>query len=162
MVSIGIITLSPVFILIILAIRLEGFFILRSKGPSFVHEIQISQHRAFQLWKFRTFYHNDDLPVDELENTKVGGLLLKFYLDEFPQLLNTLLGHMPLVGPRPTPRTMYKRTIKAGYMNKLVLRTGLCGLVQYMKGNWRKIGKYLSVDEALIYEYETRGPLGII
>jgi hypothetical protein len=31
-----------------------------------------------------------------------------------------------------------------------------------MKGNWRKIGKYLSVDKALIYEYETRGPLGII
>lgn len=168
----GLLLISPILILIIIAIWIEGLISPESRGPSIIRDIRISQHRAFPLWKFRTLYCKDIIlqpgdrkspePINELVTTKVGYFLLKFYLDELPQLLNILLGHMSLVGPRPTPRSMYNRTLKAGYKNKRLLRAGLCGPVQYLKGEWRQLGNYLSADEALLDEYASRGPLGII
>ena len=152
----GLLLLSPLFMSIILAIWIEGLIFPRSRGPSFIYEIRISQHRAFPLWKFRTFYCENDIlhqdkrgtpgGLDERITTKVGYVLRKYYFDELPQLLNILYGHMSFVGPRPVPQLMYIRILKAGYQSKRLLRAGLAGPVQYLKGKWRKLGKYLNED----------------
>ena len=168
----GLLLLSPILVSIIFAIWIEGLIFPRSRGPSIIHDIRISQHRAFPLWKFRTFYCEDDILhqdkrgtsdfINERAVTKVGYVLRKYYFDELPQLLNILFGQMSFVGPRPTPQLMYIRTLKAGYKSKRLLRAGLGGPVQYLKGKWRQLGNYLNADEALIDEYASRSPLGIV
>ena len=100
---VGIIILSPVFILLILAIKLE------SRGPVFFKQKRIGIHKTyFNILKFRTMRIDTpkDTPTHLLENpeqyiTKVGKFLRKTSLDELPQIWNILIGHMSTIGPRP-------------------------------------------------------------
>lgn len=100
--TIGLIALTPLFILIAVAIRVD------SPGPVFFRQGRVGfGGRVFQIWKFRT------MRVDAGENgpritiggdpriTRVGRHLRRWKLDELPQLLNVLDGSMGLVGPRP-------------------------------------------------------------
>ncbi len=62
--------------------------------------------------------------------TTVGRLLRRLSLDELPQLLNVLSGHMSIVGPRPVERTQLVRDYGAYQPTYLALRPGLTGLWQ--------------------------------
>ncbi|MBK2027016.1 sugar transferase [Allofrancisella guangzhouensis] len=100
---VGLIILSPIFLLIILFIKLD------SKGPIFFKQKRIGQNKKlFQIYKFRTMYVDTpkDMPTHMLQDpskciTKVGGFLRKTSLDELPQIINILKGEMSIVGPRP-------------------------------------------------------------
>ncbi|HHX79327.1 MAG TPA: sugar transferase [Acholeplasmataceae bacterium] len=100
---IGIIVLLPVFIILILAIKLT------SKGPVFFKQKRVGKNkRYFNIYKFRTMNINapKDMPTHLLEDpnkwiTKVGRFLRKTSLDELPQIINILKGNMSIVGPRP-------------------------------------------------------------
>jgi lipopolysaccharide/colanic/teichoic acid biosynthesis glycosyltransferase len=103
--SMGLIILSPVFAVIGLLI------IIDSKGGVFYRQIRVGKNvEDFPLYKFRTMYvHEQDqqlLTIGEQDArvTKVGYWLRKYKLDELPQLLNVLKGHMSFVGPRPEVR----------------------------------------------------------
>jgi lipopolysaccharide/colanic/teichoic acid biosynthesis glycosyltransferase len=64
--------------------------------------------------------------------TPLGRLLRKSHVDELPQLLNVLLGHMSLVGPRPE-RPEFLPVLEqaiAGYRDRLWVRPGVTGLAQ--------------------------------
>jgi lipopolysaccharide/colanic/teichoic acid biosynthesis glycosyltransferase/glycosyltransferase involved in cell wall biosynthesis len=99
----GLFILFPVFILLIIAIKLD------SKGPALFQQRRIGKgKREFQILKFRTMRLDTpkDLPTHLLSNpdlyiTKVGKFLRKTSLDELPQILNVLKGEMSLIGPRP-------------------------------------------------------------
>ncbi|WP_077307303.1 sugar transferase [Terribacillus halophilus] len=119
---IGIIILSPIFILVALLIKLED-----KDGPILFKQVRVGKEgQTFQIFKFRTMVSNaEDLLTELLDKneatgplfkmkddpriTKVGKFLRKTSLDELPQLLNVIKGEMSLVGPRPAlPREVNK------------------------------------------------------
>jgi lipopolysaccharide/colanic/teichoic acid biosynthesis glycosyltransferase len=100
--TLGLILLSPLFLLIALAIKLSD------RGPVFYRQKRIGQYGIpFLIWKFRSMVPNADafgLSVtsnDDRRVTPLGRLLRRTKFDELPQLWNVLRGEMSLVGPRP-------------------------------------------------------------
>ena len=109
--------LSPLMLLIALAIKLD------SKGPVFFHQPRRGfNSRLFEVWKFRTMYHDRaDLACatqttrNDPRITRVGAILRKTSLDELPQLINVLNGDMSLVGPAaPRRRHQGRRPVVRG------------------------------------------------
>jgi O-antigen biosynthesis protein WbqP len=106
---IGLIVLSPVFLILIIAIKLD------SKGPILFKQKRVGIHKShFNILKFRTMRIDTpkDTPTHLLDNpdqwiTKVGKFLRKTSLDELPQILNILKGEMSIIGPRPALWNQY-------------------------------------------------------
>ncbi|WP_215114282.1 sugar transferase [Exiguobacterium sp. s70] len=106
---VGLIVLSPLFVGIMIAIKLE------SKGPIFFKQKRVGVNQThFQILKFRTM--KIDTPKDtpthllldpNLYITKVGKFLRKTSLDELPQIINILKGDMAVIGPRPALWNQY-------------------------------------------------------
>ena len=110
----ALIVLSPLMLLTWLAIRLED------GGPALFVQTRVGlQGQLFQMYKFRSMGVNADKLKAELaaQNesgagvlfkmkrdpriTRVGRIIHKLSIDEFPQLINVLIGNMAMVGPRP-------------------------------------------------------------
>ena len=99
----GLVVLSPVFFVLALAVKIGG------KGPVLFRQKRIGRKKKpFTMLKFRTMRMDSpkDTPTHLLENsgeyiTRTGEFLRKTSLDELPQLLNILVGHMSIIGPRP-------------------------------------------------------------
>ena len=98
----GLIVLSPVFVAISIWIKLD------SEGPIFFRQRRVGQNQKdFFIHKFRTMYVDAEkrgLKITvgaDPRITKSGHVLRKLKLDEFPQLIDVLIGKMSIVGPRP-------------------------------------------------------------
>ncbi len=131
------VVLLPVWLLIALAIVLD------SKGGVFYKQLRVGKNnRDFYLYKFRTMRVGADqkglLTVGERDNriTRVGYLLRKYKIDEFPQLLNIIKGDMSIVGPRPEVRK-YVDMYTTEQMQVLSVRPGLTdpASIQYVHEN---------------------------
>lgn len=136
--SIGVsllVVFSPVMAVIALLIRLD------SKGPAlFVQERTGLFGRTFRMYKFRTMVQNAESltgPVwaqseDDPRLTQLGRILRRTHLDELPQLINVVLGHMSLVGPRPERLCFVEQLAQAipAYDRRLYVRPGMTGLAQ--------------------------------
>jgi FlaA1/EpsC-like NDP-sugar epimerase/lipopolysaccharide/colanic/teichoic acid biosynthesis glycosyltransferase len=103
--AIGLILLSPIFLLIYIVIRLE------SRGGGFYVQERIGKDgQPFGLYKFRTMRRGSDkmglITIGERDEriTRFGYFLRRYKLDELPQLYNVLKGDMSMVGPRPEVR----------------------------------------------------------
>lgn len=105
----GMLLLSPLFLLLILAIKLD------SKGPVLFKQKRVGLHKKhFYILKFRTMRIDTpkDTPTHLLESpeqwiTRVGKFLRKTSLDELPQIWNIFVGQMSIIGPRPALWNQY-------------------------------------------------------
>ena len=100
--SLGLVLLAPLLAALALLVKLE------TRGPVFYRGVRTGWlGKPFRIFKFRTMVENAEklggssTPEDDPRVTRVGRLLRKYKLDEFPQLFNVIRGEMSLVGPRP-------------------------------------------------------------
>ncbi|GIP39900.1 UDP-phosphate galactose phosphotransferase [Paenibacillus sp. J31TS4] len=129
---VGILVLSPIFLLLILLIKLD------SSGPVFFKQRRMGRHKQeFNILKFRTMKVDtpSNTPTHLLENpdlyiTKLGRLLRKSSLDELPQLINILMGEMSVVGPRPALWNQYDLIAERDKYGANDIRPGLTGWAQ--------------------------------
>lgn len=99
----GIVILSPVYIILAIAVKLD------SKGPVFFKQKRIGKgKKEFYILKFRTMRIDTphDMPTHMLQNpdqwiTKTGKFMRKTSLDELPQIFQIFTGKMSIIGPRP-------------------------------------------------------------
>lgn len=154
--------LSPLFLLIALAIKLE------SSGPVFYIAKRAGRgYRIFNFFKFRTMIQGADKRIDELTHlnqyngdsrspvffkmnndpriTRIGRFLRNTSLDELPQLINVFLGDMSLVGNRPLPLYEAQTLTTDQYAARFMAPAGITGLWQVKKrGN-----KDMSAEERI-------------
>jgi exopolysaccharide biosynthesis polyprenyl glycosylphosphotransferase len=146
LVDVGLILLAspvliPLFVLIALAIRLEG------PGPIFYTQRRVGENgRLFNIIKFRSMILNADSLRAELIRqtgedprhpkfkndpriTQVGRYLRTLSLDELPNILNVLRGEMSLVGPRP-PTPDEVALYEPWHRQRLSIMPGITGLWQ--------------------------------
>lgn len=128
----GIIILSPIFLILCLAIKVD------SKGPIIFKQKRVGKDKShFNIYKFRTMKVDTpkEMPTHLLENpdffiTKVGKFLRKTSLDELPQLFNILKGDMAVIGPRPALWNQYDLIEERDKYGANDIRPGLTGLAQ--------------------------------
>ena len=129
---IGLIVLSPLFIVIVLCIKLD------SPGPVLFRQERVGIHKShFNVLKFRTMRVDTpkEMPTHLLTNperwiTRVGRVLRKTSLDELPQLINILTGDMSIVGPRPALWNQYDLIAARDKYGANDIRPGLTGWAQ--------------------------------
>jgi polysaccharide biosynthesis protein PslA len=135
--SAGLIVLSPLLLLVTLAILIEDgspvLFVQRRVGRA---------NRFFSMYKFRSMrlsLGDADGKVSTLRDddriTRVGALIRRSSIDELPQLFNVLKGDMALVGPRPHALGSHAGDklfweVDERYWTRHALRPGLTGLAQ--------------------------------
>ncbi|MBL3536293.1 sugar transferase [Lactobacillus sp. GPR40-2] len=155
---IGLILLSPVFLIVAIAIKLED-----PKGPVFYSQTRLGrQQLPFKMYKFRSMIVNADKLLKKLADqnevdgamfkikrdprvTNVGRFIRKYSLDELPQLMNVLLGQMSLVGPRPPlPREVAEYTEYD--KQRLFVKPGCTGLWQVTLRNEAEFSEMVQLD----------------
>lgn len=105
----GLVILSPVFLVLIIAIKID------SPGPVFFKQKRFGIYKKyFFILKFRTMRIDTpkDTPTHLLDNsnqwiTKIGKFMRRSSLDELPQIINIIKGEMSLIGPRPALWNQY-------------------------------------------------------
>lgn len=130
--GVGIIVLSPILIVLIIAIKLD------SKGPILFKQKRVGLHKThFEIWKFRTMKIDTpkDCPTHLLENpeqyiTKVGKFMRKTSLDELPQIANIFVGKMSVIGPRPALWNQYDLIAERDKYGANDVMPGLTGWAQ--------------------------------
>ncbi len=132
----ALVVLSPLFLVLIVAIRLSD------GGQAFYVQTRLTKGgKPFKMFKFRSMCVNAEqmLPqlmdrnemsgpafklTDDPRVTKIGRFLRKTSMDELPQLLNIVAGHMSIIGPRPPlPKEVEKYT--PYQLHRLDVKTGL-------------------------------------
>ncbi len=128
----GLILLSPVFLILIIAIKLD------SKGPVLFKQKRVGIHKShFNILKFRTMRIDTpkDTPTHLLESpeqyiTRMGKFLRKTSLDELPQIINIFKGEMSIIGPRPALWNQYDLIEERDKYGVNDVPTGLTGWAQ--------------------------------
>lgn len=148
---IGLIILSPLFIVLYILIRIE------SKGGGFYSQERIGKNgKPFKLYKFRSMRIGSDkkglITIGEKDNriTKTGFILRKYKLDELPQLWNVFIGDMSLVGPRPEVKK-YTDLYTEEQKQVLQVRPGITdwASIKYVDEN-KILGESKDPDEAYV------------
>lgn len=150
--SIALIVLSPIFLIIMVAIKIG------SKGPAiFSHKRVGKNGKIIKVYKFRSMVNNAEEVIknftpeqkaefeknfkleDDPRITKIGKFLRKTSLDELPQLLNIIIGDMSVVGPRPVVEDELERY---GIYAKKFL-----SVTPGLTGNWQANGRSITTYE---------------
>ena len=171
--AIGLAVFAPMLGAIALLIKLD------SPGPALYAAPRVGRKgRRFRCLKFRTMRVNADTLKDELRSqnqregpcfkiaadpriTRVGRVLRRYSLDEFPQLWNVLRGEMSLVGPRPHPVDDFAR-YELGHFRRLDVTPGITGLWQIRARRSPSFQTNMALDLEYIEKWSLRMDLRIL
>jgi exopolysaccharide biosynthesis polyprenyl glycosylphosphotransferase len=129
----GLILLSPMLLLVALAIILDG------PGPViYRQERRGFNGETFMIWKFRSMSVTESglnmrqAQAGDARITRVGKFLRETSIDELPQLVNVLMGQMSIVGPRPHAISHDEELSKqmANYAHRQRIKPGITGWAQ--------------------------------
>jgi lipopolysaccharide/colanic/teichoic acid biosynthesis glycosyltransferase len=129
-----VVSLVLLVVLLPLMAVLSALVRLSSPGPALFRQERVGLNgQPFQLLKFRSMRVGDAGPAvtagGDRRITPIGAFMRDWKLDELPQLVNVLLGHMALVGPRPeVPH--YVRYYTREQREVLSVRPGVTGKTQ--------------------------------
>ena len=141
----GILLLSPVFLLLYIAICLE------SKGGGFYKQLRVGRYGGdFYVYKFRSMRVGADkkglitVGGRDPRITRTGYLIRKYKLDELPELWNVLIGDMSFVGPRPVLPGIPYAEYDDVRRKRLTVRPGITGYSQaYFRNSVGQEEKFL-------------------
>jgi exopolysaccharide biosynthesis polyprenyl glycosylphosphotransferase len=158
--GLGLVLLSPVLILVALAVRISG------RGPILFRQERVGLGgKTFRITKFRSMVHDaeskrsdlaerslyTDLRLFKVKNdprvTAVGAFLRRTSIDELPQLWNVFVGDMSLVGPRP-PLPAEVDLYEEHHYTRFDVKPG-------MTGPWQVSGRNLITDFEEVVRLET-------
>ncbi len=130
--GLGLIILSPLFLIISVAIKAED------PGPVFFKQKRVGIHKSyFNIVKFRSMRQDTphDMPTHMLNNpqqwiTKTGRFLRKTSLDELPQIAQIFTGKMSIIGPRPALWNQYDLIAERDKYGANDVTPGLTGWAQ--------------------------------
>ena len=164
MCSFALIVLSPLFLVIAIAIKLED------GGSVFYSQTRHTKGgKTFEMYKFRSMCPNADQKLEELMDqnemegpafkmkddpriTKIGKFIRKTSIDELPQLVNVIRGDMSIVGPRP-PLVREVAEYTPYQMHRLDIKTGLaCYRECYGRSNIHNFDEWVESDLKYIRE----------
>ncbi len=155
--AMALVFLLPVLLLIAILVRVT------SPGPALFRQDRGGLNgRPFRMLKFRTMRLGAEaerealLPENEMDGpvfklaedprvTRFGRFLRRTSLDELPQLVNVLLGHMSLVGPRPLPR-IETEELTGIHRRRLSVRPGITCLWQVSGRNDLTFQEWMALD----------------
>lgn len=170
----GLLVLSPLFLLIALGIKLT------SRGPVFFVQQRFGLgKRKFGMIKFRSMVMDAETRQTEIEHlnetdgpifkvkrdprvTRFGTFLRRTSLDELPQLLNVLKGDMSLVGPRPLPLRDVERFDEPWLMRRFSVKPGITGLWQVSGRSDTDFSQAIKLDLKYIDRWSLLMDLGIL
>jgi lipopolysaccharide/colanic/teichoic acid biosynthesis glycosyltransferase len=139
----GILVLSPLLVLIAIAIKLD------SRGSVLYRGVRVGLNgRRFRMLKFRTMILNAEAlgtatAQRDRRITRIGRFLRKYKLDELPQLVNVVRGEMSLVGPRPE---VEEHTSVYNDEEQIIL-TVRPGITDYSSIRFANLGELLGGDD---------------
>lgn len=145
--------LLPLMIIISIAIKVD------SSGPALFSQTRVTKNnRDFKILKFRSMIADADQLGTEVtvsndpRVTRVGKILRKYRLDEFPQLINIIRGEMSFVGTRPEVRK-YVDVYSKEMMATLLLPAGVTSLTSILYKNEQDLlDKSKDVDQTYVEE----------
>ena len=144
----------PLFILI----SVISLFVFKS--PIFIQKRLGKNEKVFLLIKFRSMPKATlELATHLIKDDSIplwGKFLRRSKLDELPQLLNVLLGHMSLVGPRPNLQTQHELIILRRDQNIYSVRPGLTGIAQLKGVDMSNPVNLVAFDKELINSLSLR------
>jgi exopolysaccharide biosynthesis polyprenyl glycosylphosphotransferase len=159
--SAALVVTAPLFLVIAAAVRLE------SRGPAIFKQTRAGRYgQPFRMLKFRTMVVDAEarlpqlVPFESLRDpmfklrddprvTRVGRFLRRTSLDELPQLLNVVRGHMSLVGPRPEQLDLVER-YRPEHRFRLDVKPGLTGPMQVFGRGQLTFEERLAVEREYI------------
>jgi lipopolysaccharide/colanic/teichoic acid biosynthesis glycosyltransferase len=159
--SLAVLVVSPLLLVVAAAVRTT------SRGPVLFRQVRVGRFgRPFTMLKFRSMVVGGGAgPLITARTdprvTRVGAVIRATKLDELPQLLNVLAGHMTLIGPRPeVPR--FIQCYRPEELAVLNVRPGLTGAGQVYAGEVQATQAVEATDaEAYYEEYELHPKLGV-
>lgn len=172
--SIGLIILSPLFLIIAILMKFED-----PKGPIFFSQIRIGlNEKPFKMYKIRSMVTNAEellenlLDENEVEGamfkmkddprvTNIGKTIRKYSIDELPQLWNVIKGDMSLIGPRP-PLEREVAEYTPYDKQRLLIKPGCTGLWQVSGRNDLDFDEMVELDMKYIQNLSLRTDLWIL
>ena len=161
--AIGLILLSPILLIVAIAIRID------SKGPIIFKQDRVGKDgKIFSMYKFRSMIVNaEELkakletknemsgPMFKMKNdpriTKVGRFIRKTSIDELPQLINVIKGDMSLVGPRPSlPKEVEQ--FSPWMLERLKVKPGITCYWQVLGRNNIAFEEWMKLDVKYVHE----------